>query len=266
MTPRRVGIELVGVAKRFGSRAALAPLTLSVSGGEVVALVGPNGAGKSTTLRILAGAIHASAGVARIAGWDVGIEPLQARLHLGYLPQRLGVPLTTVVGDLAALVAAARGLPAAAGSGALAEMGLADRLEATLGEMSGGQRQRAMLALATLGAVEALVLDEPSISLDAEGAEEVREAIRAARRRGAAVLFASHHLSDVAQLADRIAVMVEGRVVAFGTVEELARTAGVPWDDRALDAPIERIYRILVQGHPEWREAPLLRVVTGGVN
>lgn len=257
MTGHPVGIELVRVAKFFGARAALAPLTLTVAPGEVVALVGPNGAGKSTTLRILAGVIHASAGSARIAGWDVAAEPLRARLHLGYLPQRLGVPLATVVGDLARLVAAARGLPADAGAQALADAGLADRLDATLAQMSGGQRQRVLLALATLGPVQALILDEPSISLDIEGAEDVRDAIRAARRRGAAVLFASHHLSDVAQLADRIAVMVDGRVVASGTVPELAHAAGVAWTERAAEPLIERVYRALVRGAP-------LRMVRGG--
>jgi ABC-2 type transport system ATP-binding protein len=182
-------------------------------------------------------------------------DPLRARLHLGYLPQRIGVPLSAVVGDLAALVAAARGLPAGAGTRALAEYGLGDRLDATLGEMSGGQRQRAMLALATLGPLEALVLDEPSISLDIEGADDVREAIRRAKRAGVAVLFASHHLSDVALLADRIAVMVAGKLIACGTLEELAATTGVAWDSRVVDAPIERIYRILVRGRAQLVDA-----------
>lgn len=259
-----VGIELKDLAKRFGTRVALAPVTLAVAPGEVVAVVGPNGAGKSTMLRILAGALHPSAGSASIAGWDVVVEPLRARLRLGYLPQKLGVPLSTVVGDLAALVAAARGLRAEAGVETLANCGLADRLDATLGEMSGGQRQRAMLSLAMLGPIEALVLDEPSISLDAEGAEDARDAIRAARHGGAAVLFASHYLSDVALLADRIAVMVEGRLVACGTVEELARSAGVPWDGGPAEAPIERIYRILVRGRPETYGAPGLKLVRGG--
>jgi ABC-2 type transport system ATP-binding protein len=226
----------------------LSRLDLNVARGEVVALVGPNGAGKSTTLRILSGAIHPSAGLARIGGRDVTLDPLGAREWLGYLPQRLGVPLSTVVRDLAALVSNSRGLPADAGARALAGAHLGSRLDATLGQISGGQRQRVMLVLATLGAVEALLLDEPSISLDTEGAEEVRGAISAARSDGAAVLFASHHLSDVARLADRIAVMVEGRVVACGMVEELARQAGVAWDPQEAEAPIERIYRNLIQG------------------
>lgn len=248
---RESGIAIAGITKRFGARQVLAPLELRVASGEVVALVGPNGAGKSTTLRILAGAIHADAGVARISGWDVAAEPLRARRHLGYLPQRLGVPAATVVGDLAALVAASRGLPVAAGAEAVRDAGLGARLRAELGEMSGGERQRVMLALATLGPIEALVLDEPGISLDADGADDVRDVIAAARARGAAVLFASHHLSDVARLADRIAVMVAGRLAACGTVEELALAAGVRWSPRAADAPIERIYRILVRGGAE---------------
>jgi ABC-type multidrug transport system ATPase subunit len=248
-------IELRGVTKRFGAQVALASFTLTVAPGEIVALVGPNGAGKSTTLRILAGALHPDEGSAAIGGRDVVADPLRARRHLGYLPQRLGVPLSTVVGDLATLVATARGLPAAAGPSALASYGLGRRLDATLGEMSGGQRQRAMLALATLGPIEALVLDEPSISLDVDGADDVREAMRRARRTGAAVLFASHHLSDVAQLADRIAVMVAGNLVACGTLDELAAATSVAWDHRMMDAPIERIYRILVRGHSRLQDA-----------
>jgi ABC-type multidrug transport system ATPase subunit len=244
------GIELRGVGKVYGDRVALSGLDLNVARGEVVALVGPNGAGKSTTLRILSGAIHPSSGIAQVGGRDVALNPLGAREMLGYLPQRLGVPLSTVVRDLAALVSRCRGLPADAGARALAEAHLRNRLGATLGEISGGQRQRVMLVLATLGPAEALLLDEPSISLDTEGAEEVRDAIAAARFDGASILFASHHLSDVALLADRIGVMVEGRLVACGTVEELAQRAGVSWDVRAVEPPIDRIYRVLVQGIP----------------
>lgn len=257
------GIELRGVRKLYGHHVALDGLDLTVARGEVVALVGPNGAGKSTALRILSGAIHPSSGIARIGGREVTMDPLGARELLGYLPQRLGVPLATVVRDLAALVSTSRGLPADAGARALAESHLGNRLDATLGQISGGQRQRVMLVLATLGAVEALLLDEPSISLDTEGAEEVRDAISATRFDGGSILFASHHLSDVARLADRIVVMVEGRVVACGTVEELAHRAGVTWDPRQPDAPIERIYRNLIQGVPARAPSlpPALRLV-----
>jgi ABC-2 type transport system ATP-binding protein len=253
-------ITLRGLTKRYGGRIALAPLDLEVRAGEVVALVGPNGAGKSTTLRILAGIIGPSGGAAEVDGRDALRDGVAARRRLGYLSQKLGVPQATVLADLAALVAAARGETATAAEDALTAAGLGGRLGASLAELSGGQRQRALLALATLGRVDALLLDEPGISLDAEGAEAVRAAIRAARDRGAAVLFASHDLYDVALLADRLVVLVDGRVVARGTMPELAAAAGVRWSGEATEPPVERIYRVLVE---RGRGAGVLRVVRG---
>jgi ABC-type multidrug transport system ATPase subunit len=240
-------IVLEGISKRFETRLALDRLDLRVAPGEVVALIGPNGAGKSTALRVLAGAIAPDAGRASIGGREVTREGAAARAALGYLPQKLGVPAATVVGDLAALVAAARGeADDRAALAALAQAGLGDRFDTPLAQLSGGQRQRVLLELATFGPVRALVLDEPSISLDAEGAEEARAVIRRARARGVAVLFASHHLHDVAALADRIVVLVSGRPVAAGTLRELAAAAGVAWTEAIIEAPIERIYRVLV--------------------
>jgi len=250
-------IEISGLWKRFGERLALEPLELSVAAGEVVALVGPNGAGKSTLLRILAGILTPNDGEAQIAGCNIATQPVAARRTIGYLPQKLGVPLTTVVGDLVELVAGVRHVPIARALEALTDAGLADRIGATLAELSGGQRQRLLLACATLG--------EPSISLDTDGAEEVRSAIRAAVQRGAAVLFASHHLHDVAMLADRIMVMVNGRVTTAGTLADLAAAADVPWrgDSTTMDPPIERIYRVLVQrGRDTTRRGPL-RLIQG---
>jgi ABC-2 type transport system ATP-binding protein len=211
-----------------------------------VALVGPNGAGKSTTLRTLAGIVRPSGGRASIAGYDVVTDAVAARSHLGYLSQRLGVPGSTVLRDLAELVARVRGVAPATALRTLTVTGLGDRLQSTVGELSGGQRQRLMIALATLGPVTALVLDEPGISLDADGSEEVRHAISEARRRGTAVLFASHQLHDVALLADRIVVMVQGRVVAQGSLVQLAQAAGIACDAVPSEPPIDRIYRILV--------------------
>lgn len=239
-------IRLEQLWKAYGGRPALEPISLVVSPGEVVALVGPNGAGKSTTLRSLAGIVRPSGGRAFIAGHDVVTDAVAARGSLGYLSQRLGVPAATVVRDLVELVAKVRRVPPDTVLQALTLAGLGDRLWSTVGELSGGQRQRLMVALATLGPVTALLLDEPSISLDAEGSEEVRRAICEARDRGTAVLFASHQLHDVGLLADRIVVMVQGRVVAQGTLNELAQVAGVACEAVAAEPPIERIYRILV--------------------
>lgn len=236
-------IVLEGLTKAYGKHPVLRDFSLNVHPGEVVALVGPNGAGKSTTLRIVAGIIRADSGQATINGIDA--RALEARRLLGYLPQKAGVPSATSVLALARLVADVRGVPFSEVKDALEGAGLAARMHANLAELSGGQRQRVMLVLATLGPVTSLLLDEPGISLDADGAEEVQARIRGARARGTAVLFASHHLADVAALADRVAILVDGSIAAEGTLPALARRAGVLWTGTT-EAPIETIYRTLV--------------------
>lgn len=258
-------IKLDGIGRRFASRTVLQDVTFQVLPGEVVALVGPNGAGKSTTLRILAGLIHPSSGQAFIAGHDVGLDGPAARCGLGYLPQKLSMPQDTVVWDLLTLIASVREVSVAAATHAITAMRLDHRLDARLSELSGGERQRVMLALATVGSISALLLDEPSISLDSDGAEEVRGAIRAAACAGAAVLFASHHLSDVAALADRIAVMVDGRIVAQGTLPALALLAGVSWEPVMPELPpIERVYQALVIRARRGGPRPLDREIVRG--
>ena len=235
--------------KSYGAHAALKGVSLDVAPGEVLALVGPNGAGKSTLLRIIAGVIQQDAGSATLAGRPS--SEWSARRSLGYLPQKPGVAPNTSLLSLARLVADMRGLPPDTGQQVLQDIGLGSRLTAAIGELSGGQRQRLMLALATLGPIEALLLDEPGISLDADGAEEVHARIREARARGTAVLFASHHLSDVALLADRVAILVDGVIEAHGTMAELARRAAVPWNGG--QPPLEAIYRTLVARSRGWK-------------
>jgi ABC-type multidrug transport system ATPase subunit len=256
-------IALENVFKCYGRRPVLKGVNLHVEPGEVVALVGPNGAGKSTALRIVAGIVRPDQGRATINGHDTGASPV-ARRSLGYLPQKLGVPLTTTVRDLARLITDIRGVPFDLATAALEEAKLDHRVDAALGELSGGQKQRIMLILATVGPVTSLLLDEPSISLDADGSEDVRALIRAAQDRGSAVLFASHHLSDVAALADRLAVMVEGQIIAQGTLLELAERAGIKWSG-SVEPPIEAIYRTLVTRSRAARgpvTSPIWRLVT----
>jgi ABC-type multidrug transport system ATPase subunit len=236
-------IRVEDLVKAYGRHPVLSGVSLQVAPGEVLALVGPNGAGKSTTLRILAGIIRPDSGVATVGG-RAAMDP-RARRALGYLPQKPGVPGATSLLSLANLVAAVRDLPQGTGKTLLAATGFAQREAATLAELSGGQRQRLMLALATLGPVSSLLLDEPGISLDADGADDVHERIREARERGTAVLFTSHHLSDVSLLADRVAVMVQGAVIAQGTLAELAKRAGVASSPGGPPS-LEMIYRKLV--------------------
>jgi ABC-type multidrug transport system ATPase subunit len=239
-------IELRQISKSYAGVPVLREVSLQVQPGEALALVGPNGAGKSTTLRVIAGIIRPDSGVAMVDGLPA--EDPAARERMGYLPQKPGVPASTSLLSLVRLVAEVRGLSSSAGREVLESVGLADRSGASLSQLSGGQRQRLMLALATLGPVSALLLDEPGISLDADGAQDVHARIRDAKQRGTAVLFASHHLADVASLADRMAIMVGGAVAAQGTLGELARRAGISSPSTCLP-PIETVYRLLVTRH-----------------
>lgn len=238
-------IRLRNLGHAYGSHRVLEDFTLDVASGEVVALVGPNGAGKSTVLRLATGGLPVPAGAVEVGGFDLATRPIDARRRLGYLPQKLGVSLSTAVSDLARLVAAARGVSPVQAFSALADAGLGARLDTTLGELSGGQRQRVLLVLASLGPVAALFLDEPAISLDADGSADVQAIIRRARDQGTAVLFASHHLVDVAALADRMVVLVDGHAVAEGSVAELLRAGGQSWNGKGVP-PMDAAYRAIV--------------------
>lgn len=214
-------ITLERVTKRYGARTALDAFSLGVAPGEVVALVGPNGAGKSTALKALVGIVRPDAGTVRLNGYDMEHEGEAARRLVGYVPQRLSFPEHVTCIDLGRLVAALRGAGVETALAALADVALADRATSRVRDLSGGQRQRLSVALAQVGAPRALVLDEPSISLDAEGAEIVCGAIAAAKARGAAILFASHHLPEVAALADRVVMLREGLRVAEASAADI---------------------------------------------
>lgn len=218
-------IRLAGVRKTYGTRVALEAFTLLVRPGETVALVGPNGAGKSTVLKSAVGIVRPSAGEVWINGFNALLEPEAARRLVGYVPQNLTVPDYVSSDDLLGLVAALRGVPRRVAVAALDRVGLADRRHWRVKELSGGQRQRLSLALALVGDPRALILDEPSISLDVDGADAACAVIAEARRAGAAVLFASHHLSEVAALADRVVVLREGRVAATAASAEIRDAA-----------------------------------------
>ncbi|HEU4799199.1 MAG TPA: ABC transporter ATP-binding protein [Gemmatimonadales bacterium] len=255
-------IRLRGLGHSYDTHRVLENFTLDVAAGEVVALVGPNGAGKSTVLRLATGGLLVEEGAVEIGGFDLATRPIDARRRLGYLPQKLGVSLSTVVSDLARLVAAARGVSAVQAFDALGDAGLGARLDATLGELSGGQRQRVLLVLASLGPVAVLLLDEPAISLDADGSADVQAIICRARDEGTAVLFASHHLVDVATLADRMVVLVGGHPVAQGSVAELVAEGGQHWTGLGAP-PIEAAYRAIVtraRGGQDRGRAPLALV------
>jgi ABC-2 type transport system ATP-binding protein len=217
-------IEVSGLTRRFRDRAAVSDLTFSIGKGEVVGLLGPNGAGKTTTLRLLTGALPASSGTARVAGFDVFEQPMEARRRTGYLPE---IPPLYDALTVRAQLRFAAGLKGFAPREVAAEVdrvaglaGVADVLDRPTGNLSKGYRQRVGIAQALVGDPEVLILDEPTVGLDPIQIREVRDLVRSLGGRHT-VLLSSHLLPEVALTCTRVLVMNAGRLVGFDTLEAL---------------------------------------------
>ena len=199
------------VSRRFGDHVALEPADLEVGAGEVLALVGPNGAGKSTLVAILAGALPPSSGTVELGpGVRVGWMP-QRPAHYGRLSARQNLEL----------FAALSGVDGAEALLARLELPADDRPAATL---SVGNRQRLDLAISLLGDPQVLLLDEPTAALDPRQRRRLWETARGVRDAGGAVVLVTQNVDDLEHVADRVAVLIEGRIVFDGTVAEYLRS------------------------------------------
>jgi len=223
-------VELRGLRHSYGDHVALEGLDLSVRRGEVFGLLGPNGAGKTTTVRALVGLLTPSSGTVHLAGHDVHAAPLEAKRHLGFVPD--GAPLYPNLSAREHLLLVGR-LHGLADAAILAEaarlfehLDLADRADEPVGHYSRGMRQKAALACALVHEPEVLVLDEPLTGLDAPSAATVKEVLRAWADRGGAVLYTSHLLDVVERVCDRMAVLARGVLVAEGSLTDLRIRAG----------------------------------------
>lgn len=208
-------LEITELGKRYGDVEALSDFSLTLSPGEVVALLGPNGSGKTTTIRCAAGLLRPTAGNVRISGIDMRRQPRQARRALAYLPQQARFPIHLTAREVVAFHAGLRRLPRETEETALTEAGLAgDAVMRRIGSLSGGMRQRLALAVACLAPVPLMLLDEPTANLDPGGALQFRDLAQRWRREGRALLLSTHVLSDAVELADRVVILVGGRPVA----------------------------------------------------
>ena len=204
---------------------ALRDATFTVKENEIFGLVGPNGAGKTTTLKILTGLMRADAGQATLLGRPIG-EPM-ARRNLGYLPEGpyfydhlTVVELLDFHGTLCGMHSADRAKRAAE---LIERVGLGHATDRPIRKFSKGMRQRAGLASALMHRPKLVILDEPQSGLDPIGRAEITRLIRGLKDEGSSVFLASHILHDVERVCDRIAVMMNGRVVEVGSLDQLLR-------------------------------------------
>jgi lipooligosaccharide transport system ATP-binding protein len=223
----QAAISLRGVVKRFGEIVAVDGLDLQVPSGVCFGLLGPNGAGKSTTMRMLTAQALADEGELRVLGYELPRESKQARMEMGVVPQldNLDVELTcrqilTVFARLYRVPASER---EAAVQRALELANLAPRADTIVRELSGGMRRRLLVARGLIHRPRLVLLDEPTVGLDPQVRQELWSLIDGLRAQGVTVLMSTHYIEEAERLADVVAVMSHGRIVAEGTPAELVR-------------------------------------------
>jgi Cu-processing system ATP-binding protein len=229
------------VTTRFGGRAAVDRVTAHIRRGDVTALLGPNGSGKTTSLKMAAGLVRPDSGTITIGDPPLAAWSPSARAALSYLPQRVAFPEALTGGEVVEFYRQLRGMPPDRSKQALKFAGLNGAGSRAVSTYSGGMVQRLGLAVALLPDTDALLLDEPTAALDPEGLAAFYALIENRRREGRTVLFTSHQVGDVERLADRVLVLVKGRLVADYTREQLRAwldANGVMWIrlDRAEEA------------------------------
>ena len=214
---------LSGVTHRYGKTVALDGLDLEIRRGEVLAVLGPNGAGKTTAISLLLGSLPVQRGTVQVFGSNPGDQAV--RLRRGAMLQVSGVPDTLTVGEHLELFCGYYPAPLPV-SRLLAMAGLEHLGGRRFGRLSGGQKQRVMFALALAGDPELVFLDEPTTGLDVEARRSLWREIRELKAGGRTAVLTTHYLEEADALADRIAVIHQGRVIADGTPAEVkSRTA-----------------------------------------
>ena len=221
-------ISMRGIVKRFGEILAVNGLDLEVPPGVCFGLLGPNGAGKSTTMRMLTAQALADEGRIEVLGYVLPRESKQARLEMGVVPQldNLDVELTcrqilTVFARLYRIPARPRAERAAAVTRALEIANLVARADTIVKELSGGMRRRLLVARGLIHQPRLVLLDEPTVGLDPQVRQELWSLIDGLRASGVTVLMSTHYIEEAERLADTVAVMSAGRIIAQGTPAEL---------------------------------------------
>jgi ABC-2 type transport system ATP-binding protein len=223
-------IEARGLVKSFGSNRAVDGVDLKVRAGTIYGVLGPNGAGKTTTVRMLATLLRPDAGSARIFGYDVVKEAQIVRQLIGVTGQYASVDETLSATENLVIFSRLLGLGRAEARRKAAELleefGLTDAAKRPLKHFSGGMRRRLDLAASLIAQPPLIFLDEPTTGLDPRTRTHMWEVIRRLVKSGSTVLLTTQYLDEADQLADRVAVIDRGKVVAEGTVDELKTSVG----------------------------------------
>ena len=223
-------IAVENLVKRYGGFTAVDGISLDVKSGEIHGFLGPNGAGKTTTIKMIAGLLKPTAGRILVNGHDIQTEPEAAKMSLGFIPDRPFIYEKLTAGEFLRFHA---GLFGISGNGTAAritemlELFELGRWENELVEsFSHGMKQRLVMSAAFLHRPRAVAVDEPMVGLDPRGARLIKDVFRRMTERGVAILMSTHTLEVAQEMCDRISIILKGKIIAHGTVDDLRKLAG----------------------------------------
>jgi ABC-2 type transport system ATP-binding protein len=225
-------IEIQDLVKRYGTFTAVDGVSLDVQPGEIHGFLGPNGAGKTTTIRMVAGLLKPTSGRIVVNGHDTATDHERAKASLGFVPDRPFVYEKLTAGEFLRFHAGLYGLDGADSGGRAKEMldifELSRWEDELIESFSHGMKQRLVMASAFMHRPKAVLVDEPMVGLDPRGARLIKDVFRRMSEHGVAILMSTHTLEVAQEMCDRISIILKGKIIARGTVEELRALAGSP--------------------------------------
>ncbi len=215
-------IEITGLTKTYAkskkspSKTALKNVDLTIPRGSIFGLLGPNGAGKSTMINILAGLVNKTSGSAKICGYDINSQTRQARASIGIVPQEIAMDVFFTPFQALELQAGYYGVPKSErrSDAILAALGLADKRDAYVRQLSGGMKRRLLIAKALVHNPPVLILDEPTAGVDIELRRQLWKYVEELHKRGTTIILTTHYLEEAEALCDKIAIIHNGEIVA----------------------------------------------------
>jgi ABC-2 type transport system ATP-binding protein len=223
-------IEVMNLKKSFGDFQAVQDAKFNAVSGEVLSLLGPNGAGKSTTISMISGLLAPTEGDASIMGHSVTKEPEAAKASLGVVPQDIALYPDLSARENLVFWGKMYGLRGAALKSRVDEVleiiGLADRQKDHVGKFSGGMKRRVNIGAALLHKPAVVIMDEPTVGIDPQSRRHILDNVKELNQKGMTVLYTTHYMEEAAELSNHIAIMDKGKVIAYGTHDELIKMVG----------------------------------------
>jgi ABC-2 type transport system ATP-binding protein len=225
-----LAIEVKDLKKSFGSLKAVRGVSFQVAKGEILSLLGPNGAGKSTTISMLAGLLEPDSGEASIMGHSITSQSQQARACVGVVPQDIALYPDLSARENLFFWGKMYGLRGSALKGRVDEVlrviGLTERQHDRVGTFSGGMKRRVNIGAALLHKPDVVIMDEPTVGIDPQSRRHILDNVKELMQQGMTVLYTTHYMEEAEELSNHIAIMDQGKLIAYGTHSELIRLVG----------------------------------------